>query len=199
MIAFIKGTLMGTSGDHVVLENHGIGYKIFMPSAALFKLPSVGEELKVHTYLYVREDAMQLYGFLEKEELELFEILLQVSGIGPKGAVTILSAVPAASFVQAIVNEQLDVLVKIPGIGKKTAQRMIIELKDKLAKVMVVSKDSPIPVVSSAGSGEAVQALVALGYAANETKKAVNKVLADNPGLGVEDIIKKALLELARF
>ncbi len=200
MIAFLRGVLASAGTDYIVLDVNGIGYKAYVPASMLYKLPAIGESLMVHTYLHVREDVMQLYGFNEEEDLELFEILLQVSGIGPKGALAILSAFPAASLKQAVISEQVNVLTQIPGIGKKTAQRMIIELKDKLAKMSMGSETVKAPeLAQNRDVDEAVQALISLGYAAPEAKKAVNKVTSNDSGLSVENIIRKCLVELARI
>ncbi|TLN06974.1 Holliday junction branch migration protein RuvA [bacterium] len=201
MIAYLKGTVMQTGGEYIIVEVTGIGYKVNVPSSIFGRLPAAGGEVQVYTYLHVREDAMQLYGFLAPEELELFEILLQVSGIGPKVALTILSAMPAASFRMAIINEQLSALTAIPGVGKKTAQRMVIELKDKLIKTARGEVEAA-PAISAGGPegfDEAWQALMALGYTAGEAQKAVRKI-AMAPGApdSVQEIIRLALRELGR-
>lgn len=202
MIAYLKGTVMHAGGEYIVVEVAGVGYKLYVPSSIFGRLPAAGGEVQVHTYLHVREDAMQLYGFLEPDELELFETLLQVSGIGPKVALTILSAMPAASFRMAVINEQLSALTAIPGVGKKTAQRMVIELKDKLAKAASRGEAELAPVAAAgvpAGVDEAWQALVALGYTAGEAQRTVNKI-ATAPGAPetVSEILRLALRELGR-
>lgn len=201
MIAYLKGNVMQARGEYIVVEVAGIGYKLYVPSSILARLPAAGGEVQVYTYLHVREDAMQLYGFLAPEDLELFEILLQVSGIGPKVALTVLSAMPAASFRMAVINEQLSALTAIPGIGKKTAQRMVIELKDKLIK-MAPGDMELAPVAATGGSegiDEAWQALVALGYTAGEAQRVVRKI-AMAPGApdAVPEIVRLALRELGR-
>ena len=199
MIAYLRGICKYSGTDYIVLEVNGIGHKVFVPAPVVYKFSTEGEEVIVYTHLYVREDALQLYGFLEKEELELFELLLQVSGIGPKGAVAVLSAIPAQSLKQAVINEQVSTLTKVPGIGKKTAQRLIIELKDKLAKMMIGGSAPMVITPLSPNLDEAHQALIALGYGAAEVRRAVHKITGQSPELGTEEIIKKALLELARF
>ncbi|WP_461569880.1 Holliday junction branch migration protein RuvA [Thermincola ferriacetica] len=199
MISFLRGELNYIGEDYIIIDVHGVGYKVYVPASFIGKLPACGQPVTVFTHLYVREDVMQLYGFPDREELELFEVLLQVSGIGPKVAVSVLSAIPASSFKQAIVNEQVGVLMQVPGIGKKTAQRMILELKDKLGKLPGRGQAPPVSANFAPNTEEAVQALIALGYAPNEARKAVNKVVNTHPELGVEESIKKALLELARF
>lgn len=201
MIAYLKGTVIKAGGEYIIVEVAGIGYKVYVPSSIFARLPAAGGEAQVHTYLHVREDAMQLYGFLEQEELELFERLLQVSGIGPKVALTILSAMPAASFRVAVINEQLSALTAIPGIGKKTAQRMVIELKDKLIKTARGEVEAA-PAAAAGGhesSDEAWQALVALGYTAGEAQRAVRKIaMATGAPESVQELIRLALRELGR-
>ncbi len=200
MIAYLKGTVMQAGGEYIIVEVAGVGYKVNVPASIFARLPAVGGEAQIHTYLHVREDVMQLYGFLEPEELELFEILLQVSGIGPKVALTILSAMPAANFRLAVINEQLSELTAIPGVGKKTAQRMVIELKDKLVKLSR-GEIVPVPLAPAGGqvAEEAWQALVALGYSAGEAQRVVRKI-ATAPGApaAVAEIIRLALRELGR-
>jgi Holliday junction DNA helicase RuvA len=203
MIAYLKGLVTQAGSEYIIIEVAGVGYKVYVPATVYSRLPAAGGEVQVYTYLHVREDIMQLYGFLETDELELFDILLQVSGIGPKLAVTILSALPAASFRMAVINEQLGVLTGIPGIGKKTAQRMVLELKDKLIKV---ARGEPEAVsVMIAGSAvnssfdEACQALVALGYTAGEAQREVRKIaLAPGAPESVQEIIRLALREMGR-
>lgn len=202
MIAYLKGNFMHTGGEYIVVEVAGVGYKVFVPASIFSRLPATGGEVQVHTYMHVREDAMQLYGFLEPDELELFEILLQVSGIGPKVALTILSAMPALSFRMAVINEQLSALTAIPGIGKKTAQRMVIELKDKLVK-LTTRGEAELPPAAAAGEpagiDEAWQALVALGYTAGEAQRTVRKItMAPGAPESVSEIVRLALRELAR-
>lgn len=202
MIAYLKGNVMQAKGEYIVMEVAGIGYKVYVPSSILARLPAAGREAQVYTYLHVREDVMQLYGFLAPEDLELFEILLQVSGIGPKVALTIISAMPAASFRMAIINEQLSVLTAISGIGKKTAQRMVIELKDKLIKMGTGDMElAPVASVNGGPEGfdEACQALMALGYTAGEAQRVVRKiVMAPGAPDAVTEIIRLALRELGR-
>ena len=200
MISYLKGIVMQAGGDYIIVEVAGIGYKVNVPFSIFGRLPAIGGEVQVHTYLHVREDAMQLYGFLEPEELELFEILLQVSGIGPRVALTILSAMPPASFRMAVINEQLSALTAIPGVGKKTAQRMVIELKDKLVKT-ARGEAGLVPVAAAGGpvTDEAWQALVALGYTTGEAQRVVRKIsAAPEAPESVEETIRLALRELGR-
>ena len=139
MIAYIKGTLEIKTKGYVVIEVNGIGYKIFMAENAIEKLGIIGEKVQVHTYMRVREDDISLYGFLTNEELRMFELLLGVGGIGAKGALAILSNITPSKFALAVISNDIAILKKIPGIGPKTAQRVILELKDKLKKEQVGS------------------------------------------------------------
>ena len=133
MYAYIKGTLEETGEDYIVVEAGGIGYQIFTAGQTFQYLPSVGEKLKVYTYLHVREDAMILFGFLTKDDLFVFKLLLGVSGIGPKGALAILSVMTTDDLCFAVLGDDAKAIAKAPGVGAKTAQRLILELKDKLS------------------------------------------------------------------
>lgn len=198
MIAFVRGSLVSTGSDYIILECGGIGYKIFVPQPVLYKLPKTGLEVLIHTHYYVREDGVSLYGFLAEQELELFELLITTSGIGPKVALGILSSAAPESLVQAILREDLVSLTKLPGIGKKMGQRMILELKDKLGKLWS-TEDIALPEVVESGvesDTEAVLALMALGYQQKEARQAVAKVIKASEGLSIEQIIKQALREL---
>ena len=200
MFAYVKGVLESINENYIVIDVNGIGYKIFMPNSGINKLPKIGEIVKVHTYYYVREDNISLYGFNTQEELKMFELLISVSGIGTKSALAILSEISPSSFALSVISGDVTALVKIPGIGNKTAQRMILELKDKLKTEQAITKNS----IKNADIGysnnqnnisEASSALQVLGY----TKKEVDKVLSSNDfnGLSIEDIIKEALKKLS--
>ena len=156
MYSYIRGPLAEVEMDHIVLDVYGVGYNIYIPTNCMEYLPGIGEECKIHTYLYVREDAMMLYGFLTKDDLDLFKQLISVSGIGPKGALGILSALSADDLRFAILAGDSKAIAKAPGIGAKTAQRVILELKDKMSledafekkldheKVMVASSNNQV-------------------------------------------------------
>lgn len=198
MIAFVRGKLVATRSDLVILESNGIGYRIFVPSSLLYKLPKLGTEITIHTHYYVREDGVFLYGFLEEVELDLFELLITTSGIGPKVALGMLGATVPENLVQAILREDLSTLTKLPGIGKKTGQRMILELKDKLSKIWTATEE-PLLEVLKAEDGQdtdAELALISLGYQQKEARQAVVKVLHEAEGLSTEQLIKRALREL---
>lgn len=201
MISYIRGELTAIEKEKVIIDVGGVGYGIFMPEASVGLLPQMGNEVKLHTYLNVREDAMQLFGFLTRDDLEVFKLLIGVSGIGPKGGLSILSRLTADDLRFAVISGDARAISAAPGIGKKTAEKVIIELKDKLdiEEILhrpeeegqtVVSADSAANEIQS----EAVQALVALGYGSTESLKAVKKVRLENAT--VEEVLKQALKNL---
>nr|MBP3599389.1 Holliday junction branch migration protein RuvA [Eubacterium sp.] len=205
MIQFVKGELDTVSEQVIVVENNGIGFEIMVPLSVVSNLPQTGNEVKIYTYTYVREDALQLYGFLTRDELAMFKLLITVNGIGPKGALGILSVMDADALRFAIMADDAKSIAKAPGIGAKTASKLILELKDKMdfeeavenvlekGGASVAVKDNPKDVGYAAN--EAIQALVALGYTSTEAVKAVKKVdLTED--MTVEDILKAGLKNL---
>ena len=198
MYAYISGKIADKANNYVVIDNGGMGYKIFMSPSIIEKLPDVGEFQKIHTYYYVREDVISLYGFLTNEELRMFELLLSVSGIGAKSAIQILSNITPSSFALAVISNDVSKIVKIPGIGSKTAARIILELKDKLKTEQAISKNEQVveAIHESEKDTEAVVALQVLGYTRKEIEKALEKFETQN--LTVEEIIKKALSILGK-
>ncbi len=200
MFAYIKGSLEEKSTNYVVIDVGGIGYKIFMSNISINEIGEIGKVVKVHTYYYVREDLISLYGFLNHDELKMFELLLSVSGIGAKSAITMLSNITPASFACAIISNNVALLKKIPGIGPKTAQRIILELQDKLKSEEELTKSNNQTEISfvsnSENVNEAVQALQILGYNKKEIDKAFEKIA--NTDVSVEELIKKGLSILSR-
>ena len=195
MISYIKGELASVGEDQIIVEVQGIGYGIFMPGQAMTMLPPVGNEVKIHTYLNVREDAMQLFGFLTKDDLKVFRLLIGVNGIGPKGGLNILSKMTPDDLRFAVLAGDVKAISAAPGIGKKTAEKLIIELKDKLSIDDVLTKEDEEVSVPQGGSdiqSEAVQALVALGYGSAESLKAVKKVTV-TASMTVEELLKQSL------
>ena len=197
MFAYLKGILADVSEDNCVVDVHDIGYNVKVSGQTIAGLPGIGEMVKIYTYTSVKEDAFQLFGFLRKDELELFKILITVNGIGPKGALSLLSALDADMLRVAIVSQDVKLISKAPGIGKRTAERLILELKDKLSyTTSMIDREiqqhyQTAPVSDSANKREAVDALVALGYGQAESMKAVNQVD------GAEDMEVGALLKAA--
>lgn len=203
MIAYIRGTLAYVEPEEsiAVLESGGIGYQILLSGRDLELLPSSGEEVHLYTYLQVREDAFVLFGFFTREDKKLFQQLLGVSGIGPKAALGILTAMTADDLRFAVLADDAKTIAKAPGIGQKTAQKLILELKDKLsleeafeARLENTSAKEAAGAAAdlSEARNEAVEALTALGYSASEALKAVRKVEASEQ-MSVEDILKAAL------
>lgn len=201
MIAFIRGTVVDMTESTVILETGNIGYEIYMPANVMAKEIRIGQELKIHTYFHVKEDAMQLFGFLVKDDLEMFKLLLTVNGIGPKGALGVLSGITADELRFAVLADDVKTISKAPGIGKKTAQKLILELKDKLkledAFELKLAHEQAAAVTgvtaeTADGRKEAVEALVALGYSNTEALKAVRAV-TDVDDTDVEAILKAAL------
>lgn len=199
MFAYIKGTLEMKGNDFVVIDVNGIGYKIYAPLTTIQKLGEIGTTTKLHTHYHVREDNISLYGFATAEELRMFELLIGVSGIGAKSANVILANVSPSKFALSVITNDVKELTKLPGIGAKSAQRIILELKDKL-KSEEAMDENPIELNDVAIGGnnlqEAIAALQVLGYPQREAMKAVNSV--DCKELSVEEIIKKALLYFAK-
>lgn len=202
MIGYIKGIVDEIRENMILLDHSGMGYQIFMPAANLMDDLQTGDEVKVYTYLSVREDALQLFGFLTKDDEEVFELLLGVSGIGPKGALGVLSAMSADELRFAVLADDAGTISKAPGIGKKTAQKLILELKDKFAlddafeKKLAHSTEAAAasPAGGKGGKEEkdAIDALVALGYSSSEAMRAVRKADPDGT-LNSEAILKAAL------
>lgn len=200
MIGYIRGSIEEIEEWGLVIDRGGMGFRIFMPGALLAQQVRIGDEVKIFTYLHVKEDAMQLYGFFTKDDLEVFKLLLNVNGIGPKAALGVLSGLTADELRFAVLSDDAATIAKAPGIGKKTAQKLILELKDKFSlEEAFESKLSHVQEKSAGsmqdGTGEAVQALVALGYSNTEALQAVRKV--DGFGeMDTEEILKAALKHL---
>lgn len=200
MIAFVRGTAADMTENSVIVETgSGIGYEIYMTGTELGRI-HMGDKVKIHTYFQVREDAMLLFGFLSKDDLAMFKLLLCVNGVGPKAALGVLSAVSADELRFAILSDDVKTLSKAPGIGKKTAQKLILELKDKLKledafELKLSHEQEAAGAVSgevSDGRQEAVEALVALGYSSTDAMRAVRAV-TDVPVDDVEGLLKAAL------
>lgn len=198
MISYIRGTLVDCEEDKVIVDVGGVGYGIYMAGSAMGMLPPAGSEVKLHTYLSVKEDAMKLYGFFTRDALRVFKLLIGVNGIGPKGGLGVLSVLSPDDLRFAVLSNDVKAICAAPGIGKKTAEKLILELKDKLHLEDVLDhlEEAPASGGSSGGQGEvqseAVQALVALGYGSTEALRAVKQVemQADTD---VETVLKQAL------
>ena len=198
MISYIRGELASLEREKAIVDVGGVGYGIYMPEQSMGLLPALGSEVKIYTYLNVREDAMQLFGFLTRDDLELFKLLIGVSGIGPKGGLNILSNLSGDELRCAVLSGDAKAISKAPGIGNKTAEKLIIELKDKLDIEEILNPGrNAVSTETDALTGEiqseAVQALVALGYGSSESLRAVKK--AGNLAT-VEETLKEALKHL---
>ena len=202
MISFLKGYIEEKSEKSIVLDVCGVGYEVYMPTGSSSQLPGVGEEVKLHTYLQISENGIGLYGFLTKDELNVFKLLITVNGIGPKGAVGILSALSANDLRLAVLADDDKAIAKAPGIGPKTAKKLILELKDKFHLEDALEEIAlPVKAVSRGNdmndaAMEAIQALTALGYSNSDALKAVR--MTDTKAMSnTEEILKAALKQLA--
>ena len=203
MISYIKGELVEIFDDLIVVENNNIGYNIRVPMCVIDGMPATGNKVKVYTYMYVREDAINLFGFLSRDEVDVFKMLINVSGIGPKGALAILSTMSVDQLRFAVLADDVKVIKSVPGVGAKTAQRLIIELKDKLNLEETFEKALNNSEKKNKANNnvmlarnDAVEALVALGYSNSEALRAVK--LVDNAEEKDSDmILKEALKKIA--
>ncbi|HWI61551.1 MAG TPA: Holliday junction branch migration protein RuvA [Symbiobacteriaceae bacterium] len=205
MIAHVRGELMAATADSVVIDVGGVGYRCLVPTSTRSRLPALGHAVMLHTSFQVREDSMTLYGFLTSEEYDLFELLLKVEGIGPKVALSVLSATTPDSLRRALAFEDITALCRVPGIGKKTAQRMVLELKDKVGSIGVETIPLPggMPAAAVPGASDArmdaMDALMALGYTRSDAGQAIEKAAreaGDEPK--TETLVRLALKHLYR-
>lgn len=197
MISYVRGEVAAFEAEKVIIDVNGIGYGIYMSQQAMGRLPMVGSEVKLYTYFSVKEDSMQLFGFLSKDELDVFRLIIGVNGIGPKGGLGILSVLTPNDLRFAVMSKDVKAISTAPGIGKKTAEKLILELKDKLSieDALEQTTESVGTIASSETQSaqlDAVQALVALGYGNTEALKAVKKVEVDE-NTTTETILKNAL------
>lgn len=201
MYAYFKGIVTDIEEDNIVLECNHIGYNIKVPTSVMANLGGIGQETKIYTYTSVREDAFVLYGFLTKDDLKMFKLLITVNGIGPKGALGILSSLSADDLRFAIIAGDAKAIAKAPGIGAKSAERIILELKNKV-DISLSGEDKQITAIHSSSDStqknEALEAMIALGYSSSEALKAINRVsLTEDMDSG--SILKLALKEVMRF
>ena len=188
MIGFIEGKIEHATDKYVLVGVNGVGYKVYISTNVFKNLPKIGNEVKLFTHLHVREDILDLYGFLDQKDLEFFEMLISISGIGPKGAMNILSVASIETLKKAITNEESSILTKVSGLGQKTAEKIILELKSKVSGEYTDEKGG--------ASGEAIDALVSLGYRLQEAREALKKVPDDVKEVGAK--IKSALKLLSK-
>ncbi|MDQ7793913.1 MAG: Holliday junction branch migration protein RuvA [bacterium] len=199
MISFLRGTVAALDASMVVLDVGGVGYRVTVPATTRARLPAVGEAATIHTYLHLREDGLELFGFGQPEEVRLFETLLKVTGIGPRLALNVLSALSPRDFLEALLFEDLAALTRVPGIGRKTAQRLVLELKERLAGMGPADLQAPVRTGSPArdAAAEAMEALVALGYSRLEAGRALDRAVRDlGDGAGAPALLKASLKHL---
>jgi Holliday junction DNA helicase RuvA len=196
MIAHLRGTLLAKHPNQAIVETHGVGYDVVISVPTFTEMPAPGAEVALHIHTHVREDALSLYGFLRLAEKQLFEKLLTVSGIGPKLAITILSGMPADEMIAAIRGGDLARLTRIPGIGKKTAERMVLELRDKLTVSAGAAEMSSV--VTSPVEEDVISALVNLGYQRAAAEKALLAVRGSNSTQSFEVLFREALRSLSK-
>ncbi len=202
MIAFVRGSVASRTQESVVLDVGGVGYEVVVPTRT--RVGAIGDELTLYTHLHVREDCMTLYGFDSIDDRSVFELLISVTGIGPKGAISILSSISPVELRRAIATGNLDRLTAIPGIGRKTAQRIVLELKEKLADV--ADDDSDIGTEHDEPEGdarsEAAEALIALGFSPHEARRSVSMAIralkSSNASLTTDSILRRALASAGR-
>ncbi|MDX1661961.1 MAG: Holliday junction branch migration protein RuvA [Gemmatimonadota bacterium] len=192
MIGALRGTIADKGIEEVLLDVGGVGYRIAIPLSTYEALPGAGEEARLLTHLHVREDELALYGFATERERSLFETLVGVSGIGPRLALQVLSRLSPERFVGAIRSKDLATLKGIPGVGKKTAERMVLELKDKVDEYAEEIEAGPAPSLNTEGE-DAVKALVALGIRRTAAERAVSETLAEEPDAPASDLTRRAL------
>lgn len=193
MIGQLSGRLLDKSPTRVLLDVNGVGYEVLIPLSTFEQLGSAGENVTLLTHLHVREDILQLYGFASHNEKQLFQLLLNVNGVGPKLAQGILSGCSVEMFCNYVKQGATAALTKIPGIGKKTAERLVLELRDRIEKWDIAREQIGAPKGPAALSEEALLALISLGYPRNDAEKAIRQVLAEHENLPVEELLKHAL------
>ena len=205
MLAYIRGELVAKTRGYIVIDVGGLGYKIFMSDIAMENVGKIGDTVKVHTYYRVMEDDISIFGFNTSEELRLFELLISVSGVGAKTAINMLGSIEPSDFAIAIISDDINTLKKLPGIGPKTAQRIVLELKDKLKKEnlieeLSIANNKSIQIKNAiekdSKKEEAFTALQVLGYTSKEIEKAMQNINKEN--MTLEEIIKAGLKELAK-
>lgn len=200
MIGFLRGVLLHKAPPQLLLDVHGVGYELEAPMTTFYDLPALGEEVRLYTQLIVREDAHSLFGFASETERQLFRALIRVNGVGPRLALTILSGQSVADFYRAVDEQDVRGLTRMPGVGQKTAERLIVELRGRLPAVgtALPARPSSAAAVAASPRQEAISALCALGYKPQDAQRMVQAVAGDDDGTGCEDIIRLALRSAVR-
>ena len=201
MIARIKGTLIHKSIGHVVVDAQGIGYRVFIPLSTFYELPDTGQTVALNIHTHVKEDAIHLFGFHKPEDQDIFQMLISVAGIGPKLALNILSGIPAGEFLRAVTQGNLGRLISIPGVGKKTAERILVELKDRILKVELRearADQQPETADDEAIKEDALSALINLGYKSTVARNVIDRIIAvSSAKLSLDVLLKEALKTLS--
>ena len=201
MISRLKGTILEKQPPHILVDVHGVGYEAQAPMTSFYPLPGVGEEVVLHTHLSISENAHQLFAFYTEEERRLFRTLIKVNGVGPKMALAILSGMPTEEFVHCVRTDNVAALVKVPGVGKKTAERLIIEVKDRLqdwaGDESALPADKTVSQSLSTVTADAESALVALGYKPVDAAKVIATIQQSQSPVNSEELIRLALKSLA--
>ncbi len=192
MIGRLEGTVIDKQAPDLLLDVQGVGYELLVSLSTFFAIPAVGESVTLHTHFVVREDAQQLYGFTERSERTLFRHLIKVNGVGPKMALGVLSGMSANEFAACVHNNDVDTLVRLPGVGKKTAERLVIEMRDRVDSIEASVSSTNVHAAQPDLTQEAESALIALGYKPQDAAKMISRV-ADDETLGVEQLIRSAL------
>jgi len=197
MIGYLKGVLLDKRPPTLVLDVHGVGYELDAPMTTFYDLPAPGEEVVVHTHMVVREDAQMLFAFSDTSQRDVFRSLLKISGVGPRVALAILSTLSTRDFFEAVSDNDVTRLTRVPGIGRKTAERLLVEMRDRVLKQVDERAEAPVSAVErrERPMEDAVSALIALGYKAPEASRAIRDI--DAEGLSSEDLIRQALRQLA--
>ena len=200
MISYLNGTIAQKDEGGVIIDVGGVGFGVAMPTIDIARLPEVGEEAKVFTYLYVQEDAMRLYGFVDKSGIEYFNKLISINGVGCKAALAILSVLPPSDLAMAIIGEDAKAICRAQGVGSKIAQRIILELRGKIDTADAIdtgAKKSPTAAFTPSADVSAINALIALGCSPSEAQKTVMQINSEGTALSTEDMIKEALRRMS--
>lgn len=200
MIGRLSGTLAAVQPPQLLVDVQGVGYEVLAPMTTIFELPPLGQAVQLHTHLAVSETAQQLYGFIREGDRQLFRTLIKVNGVGPKMALAILSGLDGNALARCVAEDNIGALVKVPGVGRKTAERLVIELRDKLAPQVGDANDIPLMAASAPKidcAGEAESALAALGYKPTEATKMVARACKEQPDADSATLIRLALKSMA--
>ncbi len=196
MIGMLTGIIREKTPPFLLLDVNGVSYELQAPMTTFYQLPEINEKISLYTHLSIREDAHQLYGFFHKRDRDLFRALIKINGVGPKLGLSILSGIEPQQFVYAIQSQDASSLIKIPGVGKKTAERLMIECRDALKKWQPINTETQQQPILNSATEDAIDALTTLGYRPNEAKRTVDKVY--KAGLKAEELIRHALAHMIK-